>query len=397
MLMWGRFLLALSVSVAMLGVFEVGFRVAGFRPLYEIYSKPSIFWRYDAALGWTHEPGAQGIYRGPRPWPIEFENQVEINAQGLRGPEVGPPSAQRYRILFLGDSVVAGFEVAEHETVVARVEARLDAVFDFDVEAINGGVRGYGTDQSYLYYQRVGRHLEPDLVIFHHSYNDPRNNMTLHKSRRPFGKGAFALDRDGSLRLQGVPVPDYPLCAQVAMNADYRIETLDTFTSHSMCMLETTLSDRSALFTWVARVLQQRPGLLRWLYGLGSKAREVTDPRGGWLLPAQAHAAPRPDAAIRLPRALVIALHDEAVASGAEFALWISRGQLARLGRREIEASGVEVIHTEQTIRGPLAAPIIFANDSHWNARGHRIIADLLSEQLIERIRGQRAGPANAP
>jgi hypothetical protein len=78
------------VSVALtLLLFEVGFRIAGYEAIYEIYSKPWIFWKHDELLSWSHEPGASGYYVGPRPWPIEFRAFVSINSIGLRGPDRG--------------------------------------------------------------------------------------------------------------------------------------------------------------------------------------------------------------------------------------------------------------------------------------------------------------------
>ena len=52
------------------------FRLAGYTPLHAIYSKPSLFWQHDDELGWSHQPGAEGRYVGPRPYPIEFEAPI---------------------------------------------------------------------------------------------------------------------------------------------------------------------------------------------------------------------------------------------------------------------------------------------------------------------------------
>ncbi len=93
-------------------VFEGGLRLVGFRPISEVYSRPSQFWQHDPLLGWSHQAGAEERFIGPRPWPIEFETRVEINTSGLRGPEIRERAAADHRLLFLGDSMVAAFEVA---------------------------------------------------------------------------------------------------------------------------------------------------------------------------------------------------------------------------------------------------------------------------------------------
>ena len=74
-------LLLAFVSIAsVLAFFEIRLRLAGYRAIYEMYSKPSLFWRHDPLLGWSQEPGASGRYVGPRPWPIEFGATVSISS-----------------------------------------------------------------------------------------------------------------------------------------------------------------------------------------------------------------------------------------------------------------------------------------------------------------------------
>src|SRR6266404_1289324 len=110
------------VSIATVAaIFEIGLRFTGHVAIYEMYSKPSLFWRYDELLGWSHEPGAHGDFVGPRPWPVEFRGKVAINSLGLRGPEIPPRDPSELRVLFSGDSIVASFEVDYEGTFVARL------------------------------------------------------------------------------------------------------------------------------------------------------------------------------------------------------------------------------------------------------------------------------------
>ena len=89
------------------------------------------------------------------------------------------------------------------------------------MRVINAAVRGYGTDQSHLWFRERGRELGADLVIAVFSANDFEDNVTLHRARRPFGKPAFALRANGTLELVGVPVPRYEACASVMLNELY--------------------------------------------------------------------------------------------------------------------------------------------------------------------------------
>lgn len=380
-----RILLAIAAFTVTLGLFEVGFRVAGYQPIYEVYSKPSILWRHDAQLGWSHEPDSVANYRGPRPWPVEFENEIRINSKGLRGVEPGARGEDAFRILFLGDSVVAGFEVAEHETFSVRVESQLNEALSIPVEVINAGVRGYGTDQSYLYYKLRGRELKPDLVVLHHTANDLRNNMTLHRIRRPFGKSAFSVEADGTLAEHGTPVPRYPLCSAVKMDSRFRVQTIDTPTSRLACKLEMNLSDRSALFTYVTQILQRSPEVLRWLYGLGTTTREVASRGLGAFSAGVAHASDASDASdaeAKLTVALVQGLRDEVERDGATFLFWITPKSRETLEPGGFSESGVESIVAVLEMNRRWAFPIQFENDSHWNAYGHKVIGDELAKML---------------
>lgn len=102
-----RVALALASVLLVALVFEVALRALGYGALYDIYSKPEIFWVHDDQLGWRHDRNVSGRYVGPRPFPIEFESEVAINSFGLRGPEIAPVPEGGLRILFLGDSMVA--------------------------------------------------------------------------------------------------------------------------------------------------------------------------------------------------------------------------------------------------------------------------------------------------
>ncbi len=386
-----RIALALGAFGLILSIFEVGFRLAGYRPLYEVYSKPSILWRHDSELGWSHQPNSIDTYRGPRPWPIEYSNEIHINSLGLRGKEPGARGEDAYRILFMGDSMIAGFEVAEHETLSVRTQEKLNDSLPFEVETINAGVRGYGTDQSYLYYTLRGRKLEPDMVVFLHSANDLRNNMTLHQMRRLFGKGVFALQPDGELVQKGIPVPTYPLCSVVAMTESFEIETIDTLTARTMCSLEMNLSDRSAFFTFVTQMLERSPGLITWLHRLGSGTRRAAKLSLGAFLPGTARAQPnRDDASRMLTIALLRAMLREVRADGAEFVLWISDDGRERLGSRDLEASGIDMMRVTISQPRKWAHSITFENDNHWNAFGHRQIGDVLARELLGRIQRDR-------
>ncbi len=386
-----------SVLLTLSG-FEVGVRLAGYRPIYEVYSRPTLFWRADPLLGWSHEPGARGTFVGPRPYPIEFETEVRINAEGLRGPEIEPVPDGGLRVAVLGDSLVAGFEVPYEETFTALLAGRLADELGVPVQTVDAGVRGYGTDQSYLWYRDRGRALAPDLVVFVHSANDPRDNVTLHNMRRPFGKPAFALLPDGSLALRGHPVPDYELCSAWRLDAHYDVVRRDGAVQRAACHAQVLGAERSALLTFLAmRVYRARPDLLARLYRMGDILDAVNPLRAdeaGAAEPASPP-APAPDSpAYALTGALLVALARESRANGAEFVLVMRDSERDRLPPGLLAREGITPHQIEVESAVLDARALRFQNDRHLNDLGHRVFARHLAPILAGALRERAAGAA---
>ena len=390
------------------GVAEVAFRLLGYTSIYSVYSKPSLFWVHDPQLGWSHQPGAEGIYLGPRPFPIEFEAPVEINSLGVRGPEIGPKQPGELRLLFLGDSVVAGFEVANDETFVAILEQTLARRLRRPVRAINAGVRGYGTDQSLIYYRERGRKLDADVVLLVHSDNDPNDNVTIHKARRPFGKPAFALAPDGGLDVVGQPVPTFPLCSAWMLGASGEPIDIDSFGTRLACFLQTRLADHSATFGVLARTVARFPNATIFLKNLTQPAEQREhrgeNPGAGLARPAPrfaglpgvsvASAAAPVAAHFQLTTSLILGLAESVRADGAEFRLLLTRaGDMGQIDLEQIERAGIDARLMTTQLPPQL---LQWKNDGHLNVQGHRHVADLLANSLapeLRKIARERSGP----
>jgi lysophospholipase L1-like esterase len=368
--------LLVGVSTALtLGVVEVGLRLAGYQAIYSVYSKPSLFWEHDDLLGWSHTPGASGRYVGPRPWPIEFDAPVEINSLGLRGPDVPPRAPGELRILLLGDSVVVGFEVPWEQTFGALLERRVAARLARPVRVVNAAVRGYGTDQSYLYFRERGARLEPDVVVFVHSNNDAEDNRTLHRMRRPFGKAAFTPQEDGSLALRGHPVPRYPLCSSWVLDDRFEPVRRDGRASRLVCQIQLGFADHSALFSFLALRIRQNPDLLVRLYSLGAPPGERR--------PAA------PDPGYRLTNRLIAELGLAARAHGAAFVALLTEGQAHLLDPEGLAQRGVRSeILLDGVLPGVDPRSIRFQRDSHFDPRGHELMAEFLEPLVLELAQG---------
>lgn len=120
---------------------------------------PVFVWT-DPVRGVAHIPGAKSVrqYEG-RSW-------VEINSEGMRGPEVAlDRPAGTFRIALLGDSFIEAFEVPFERTVGEVVERRLSALRGTPVEVLNFGHGGYGTTQELLTLQHQVWKYSPDLIL----------------------------------------------------------------------------------------------------------------------------------------------------------------------------------------------------------------------------------------
>ena len=354
-----------------IGLFEVGLRVAGYRALYEMYSKPSLFWQYDAVLGWSHEPNARGRFVGPRPWPVEFDIPVEINSLGLRGPELAARAPGELRVLFLGDSMVAGFEVEQPATFVARLAEELGRRVGRPVVTINAGVRGYGSDQYLLYYEERGRLLDPDVIVIFHSSNDPLDNTTLHETRRPFGKPALVPAAGGGLERVGLPVPRYAECEEVSLSREFAVVKREGLGFRLLCEGQMALLDHSALFSFLTITIPWSSDVLRELYHLGNPHRHL-QPHIEW---RTAHATQ-----------ILLELVRRAQADGARVLVTGGPEEVGELDVAALEAAGAPVRDLRDVWYDP-QTEIRWNHDSHFNAEGHRRVTALLAPALEAALR----------
>ena len=157
------FALTLSTGLSLLGL-ELGLRV--FWDGYYLkgdhaYAQPH------STRGWANIPDVSLEYGEP-----EYRIGLRHNSLGFRGPEVGPKSADRTRVLLLGDSFAYGLGAEEDETLAARLEA-----LDPHLEVLNAGVNGYGTGQELLLLRELGEGLKPDIVVLAFFWNDIANNV----------------------------------------------------------------------------------------------------------------------------------------------------------------------------------------------------------------------------
>ncbi len=155
--------LVLGIALSLL-LAEVGLRLAGFHPSFVVPDRTiGSRWRANAPYRWTVGGFSEG----------------RINSDGWRDREYAmqkPPGTTR--ILFCGDSYVAGMEVPLDSTFHKRLERALEAEAPpgHHVEVMGMGRGGMGTAQEYLVYRKWGAAYHPDVVAVLFVLNDWGDN-----------------------------------------------------------------------------------------------------------------------------------------------------------------------------------------------------------------------------
>ncbi|MEI6201200.1 MAG: hypothetical protein WCP68_04565 [Enhydrobacter sp.] len=155
----------------------------------EVHHKACMF-VHDDTLGYVPEPACTGIEHG------HSGNGLRAMPAAPADSPAGPP------ILVTGDSYAYSDEVKDNETWPAYLQ---DAIHRH-VE--NGGVPGYGLDQTVLRTEKLARQLKPQLIVLAFIADD----LQRAEMRRLFGteKPYFTV-ANGKLDLHNSPVPDKPV------------------------------------------------------------------------------------------------------------------------------------------------------------------------------------------
>ena len=150
----------------------------------------------DPLLGWRYRAGRR-------------DSANTMNSQGLRSTRQYSPHPPRgvLRVAAFGDSFVYGNEVADSGAWPALVERLFP-----QVEVLNYGVGGYGTDQAYLRYCAEGAALSPRIVIIGFVPVGLRRVVNVYlrfvsNRELPLAKPRFTLGAGGELVLLPNPLP----------------------------------------------------------------------------------------------------------------------------------------------------------------------------------------------
>ena len=317
--------------------------------------------QYDPDLGWSPRPGAtsdDGLFR--------------INSQGIRVDDparVFSPDPEGPRVLLLGDSFTFGDDVSYADSWAGVLDELLP-----DTEVVNLGVNAYGIDQALLRWRKLGRTLNPDLVLFGLQTENAYRNLNLvrhlysRNSGFPFTKPRFVRGKGGALELVNVPaLPPERLESMLIDVYDWELAPYERF-----------LPQRDPPGAWA------RSRLLGYVWSVSNTDR----------IRNRTHPEVVREEAIALSEGLVDLFAAEVEATGARFAVvhLPSKRTMERVlatGSFE-ERRLVDRIATQHLLIDA-ASPLIELAEAdgidavfagHYTPTGYRIVAETIAERL---------------
>ncbi len=163
---------------------------------------PDSYVQFDPVLGWSIRPNTRA----------ELEGVIYTsNSAGMRSLREYPLEKVEgiTRIGTFGPSFTHSDEVPDDATWQAQMEQARP-----DLEVMNWGVGGYGTDQAFLRYKTQGAAYQPDIVIIGFEEDNLRRNVNRFRPffRRqtglPLTKPVFITEGNG-LKLLETPFADF--------------------------------------------------------------------------------------------------------------------------------------------------------------------------------------------
>ena len=115
----------------------------------------------DPRIAHVHKPNGSAHLMGV---------DVRINSDGMRDREYPVERNEKYRIIFLGDSLTLGWGVRQEETFENLIEEEINR--RQPAEVINFGAGNYNTEQETHLFIEKGLKYRPDQVVLFYFIND---------------------------------------------------------------------------------------------------------------------------------------------------------------------------------------------------------------------------------
>jgi hypothetical protein len=349
---------------------EIALRVTGYRM--PVLLSNAIRGEYRIA------PRGRFVYFGYLPGAVEdFANPVELNALGFHDRDYAAerPSATTYRIMVVGDSYVAAWEVPLEETFHKRLEARLnheDPLGRGSYQVIAFGQGRSAQEQEIEWVRRFAPMYRPDVILYlFFCGNDfMENDPTTFGEASRFGERYIAKVVPRKMRFfeKVLLFPRLRLNGLLAeAMTEYYVEHMDRF-------------DRA-----ISRADLESPELGLYRNPLPSDYAAALD-RTGKLL----EVAGKEAAQLHARFALAGLSGPQIIGELAERRLWAQKEDPAwdyQRGDRWIrdwaESHGVPYLELGRPLARTGRRRLFWKHDQHLNSSGHAAVAELLYPFLV--------------
>jgi len=353
------FLVVAAIAVGLL-LTEAGLRL--------IYPQQLGVWHQDRDGLGLHWPGLVAYMR-------QSGVTVSYNSAGMRDREhtvVKPEGV--FRVLVLGDSFMEAHQVPFEASFPSLVERELGEKTGKRVEVVNASVSGWGTDHELKYLTSYGMEWKPDLIVV---------VMTLHNDISDNLEQRFHTIRNGALVDQPPPT--------------------ESFLRYPILQVKAFLATKSHAWVLLRRA-RREPEVRVEASQLRSHVVELLTPAAdeqivkGLDLTTRLLARMQALASSEGSRVVVVLLPLAVQVSNDRF---VEFARSMRKSPRDFQIDKPQRMMTnvgdhlglamidllpgfqEGTAHGN--GPFYLEHDGHWNARGHKLAADLVADALIER------------
>ena len=375
------------VSCAVLCVLELSLHLC------QVHFNASLY-QMDPVRDYSFRPNASG-------WATKEQDVfVHIDNFGNRDRDRSlTPAPHTLRIAVLGSSTTAGLEVQQNQTYTAIMERILSRP-GAPVEVLNFAVPGYGPAQDYYTLRDQVWQFQPQIVMEEISLKQYVLNSVRKLSQNGSSYPYFRLDGSALVPDDGTPIKDRPSKREISLSNRVRriVNSIDlVLLAHSFKERLGTTSKNFIPYLEGAQpvAIDTRSDPWRWTL-LPPSSKEVEQ---GW----------------EILQRLLVMMRDETITHGAEF--WVIETDDAfqvnpdpKVSERlRIRMKSPDLTYGDRRFDGflstqsiqhvhlapPLLAfaqrngvylhggPKITPGDGHWNVLGHRVVGEVVSQELL--------------
>lgn len=346
---------ALLIAVVFIAVAgEITLRLFAPFPDYTLYSIRCFPDQYHPLLGYAGVPGLDTWFILP-----DFKHRIVNNSRGFRDRERAYDKGGQKRIVVLGDSTAWGWGVETWERFSDIIEKRLKGW-----EVINLAQAGYSTDQELIVLETEGLKYHPDVVMLLFDRNDvvEGNNAKIIDGMQP---KPYFVEEGGRLVVKNSPVPfEGAYWMQKRMLAGSYGVTDDGKPPRSWRCRRDRIFTGSHLYNWIVFRLAHPIWTKSEQAGAQGDLREL-------------------EKNMYLTKRLLGEINGLCAQNGARFVVADIHSVYSPLLKSFCQGAGIGYVDLGPPLHGRIR-PIEHRRVGHWNAYGHKIVADAMMDYLTK-------------